>query len=558
MTRARFVAYLVLKIMKSVYQHVWVDQCLHLPQNSLFIDADSFLLKENLNNIVRENPVLYLPMHRSYADFVLLSFVCFQMNLPLPTIAAGNNFLSLNQVASLLRSCGAFFIRRSFKNSDDKIYPLVFRAYVQQLLLGSEMPLECFIEGARARSGKSLSPKIGFLKTALQLLWSSQIENLVILPISICYDRILEEELYAKELSPPHMDPSSGIKPKETTKHLIDGAKAILADNYGSVYVRFGEPINLQDINTQDNGLTEHSQISSSATLYPTKHEVEFLNKLGAKIISHQQDCSIVPVFSFFAATVFPDLMRRTNFDEYQIFTADIEYSLDQVISTMEILSNLIPTKNCAHKVFGISLREAFIDSLIIHRKLVELVGNRNLQVATTKLFTVTKLRSYSNQFLQLVIKIAMSLYAPSFSFYSRLHELLQTEFVLQTASLEEYESFKLMYSKLPEDVKILLESQIDYFIVNYNRLIRWIFMIELQPSNYSDFIQKIQSKLNVSLDLVQNFVQLAIFFGAIQKDSKSLLTFNRKALKSLADLITSLSTEKPSLHLSRSIKSKL
>lgn len=34
-------------------------------------------------------PVLYLPSHRSYADFVLMSYICFAHDLEIPAIAAG-------------------------------------------------------------------------------------------------------------------------------------------------------------------------------------------------------------------------------------------------------------------------------------------------------------------------------------------------------------------------------------------------------------------------------------------------------------------------------------
>lgn len=35
------------------------------------------------------NPVLYLPTHRSYADFILFSYLCFYLDMEVPTVAAG-------------------------------------------------------------------------------------------------------------------------------------------------------------------------------------------------------------------------------------------------------------------------------------------------------------------------------------------------------------------------------------------------------------------------------------------------------------------------------------
>lgn len=46
----------------------------------------------SVNNIKRElvqshRPVLYLPSHRSYADFVLMSYICFAYDIEIPVIA---------------------------------------------------------------------------------------------------------------------------------------------------------------------------------------------------------------------------------------------------------------------------------------------------------------------------------------------------------------------------------------------------------------------------------------------------------------------------------------
>lgn len=38
---------------------------------------------------IGSQPVLYLPSHRSYADFVLMSYICFAYDLEIPGIAAG-------------------------------------------------------------------------------------------------------------------------------------------------------------------------------------------------------------------------------------------------------------------------------------------------------------------------------------------------------------------------------------------------------------------------------------------------------------------------------------
>lgn len=44
---------------------------------------------ERLKAKVHNNPVLYLPSHRSYADFILMTYVCYSYDIEIPGIAAG-------------------------------------------------------------------------------------------------------------------------------------------------------------------------------------------------------------------------------------------------------------------------------------------------------------------------------------------------------------------------------------------------------------------------------------------------------------------------------------
>lgn len=127
----------------------------------------------------------------------------------------------------LLRDCCAFFMRRQF--SGDKLYYTVFSEYVRTLICHGTAPVEFFIEGTRSRSSKSLVPKfgkqfrrgnclisfptfssafgaihfcflVGFLSMALEPFLTRQVPDVLIVPINISYDRILEEKLFSYEL----------------------------------------------------------------------------------------------------------------------------------------------------------------------------------------------------------------------------------------------------------------------------------------------------------------------------------------------------------------------
>jgi glycerol-3-phosphate O-acyltransferase len=80
----------------------------------------------------RKGPIIFCPTHRSYIDFLLLSQVLFYYKMEVPHICAGEDFLSLVFVASMLRSSGAFFMRRTFKGDD--LYKNIFKEYVTLLV----------------------------------------------------------------------------------------------------------------------------------------------------------------------------------------------------------------------------------------------------------------------------------------------------------------------------------------------------------------------------------------------------------------------------------------
>jgi glycerol-3-phosphate O-acyltransferase len=113
-----------------------------------------------VTDAAKTGPVIYLPTHRSYIDFLLVSYVAFLLQLPIPFIAAGEDFLGILAVRWLFRKSGAFFMRRSF--AQDKLYSAIMQKYVE-LLLADGQSLEFYIEGTRSRSGKFLQPKLGYV-----------------------------------------------------------------------------------------------------------------------------------------------------------------------------------------------------------------------------------------------------------------------------------------------------------------------------------------------------------------------------------------------------------
>uniref|UniRef100_A0A5S6K4Q5 Actin, cytoplasmic 1 n=1 Tax=Xenopus tropicalis TaxID=8364 RepID=A0A5S6K4Q5_XENTR len=193
---------------------------------------------QRLTQAIREHPVVLIPNHQSYVDFLMLSFVLYTYDLALPVIAAGIALTGMTLVGELLRMAGAFYIKRGFRGNP--LYWAVFAEYVKALVRSGYAPVEFFIEGWRSRTGKILSPKFGMLTVVMEPFFKGQVFDTYIVPISITYERVLEESLLAYELL--------GVpKPKESTSGMIK-ARSVLHQNFGSIHVYFGVPLSLRSL----------------------------------------------------------------------------------------------------------------------------------------------------------------------------------------------------------------------------------------------------------------------------------------------------------------------
>merc|ERR1712038_359454 len=96
----------------------------------------------------RKGPIIFCPTHRSYVDFLILSVVLLFYKINVPHICAGEDLMHITGVSHVLRMCGAFFMRRTFRG--DPMYKAIFTEYVTQLVKDKTV-MEFFVEGTRSR-----------------------------------------------------------------------------------------------------------------------------------------------------------------------------------------------------------------------------------------------------------------------------------------------------------------------------------------------------------------------------------------------------------------------
>mmetsp|Transcript_7225 Transcript_7225/g.30754 ORF Transcript_7225/g.30754 Transcript_7225/m.30754 type:complete len:1117 (+) Transcript_7225:69-3419(+) len=229
--------YLFRKFYRYYYQGIFVDE----------------LGIRRVAEAAKRGPVILMPTHRSYLDFLLTSFVFYDHDLPVPRIASGDDFLNMFFVSWMFRQSGAFFMRRSF--GSDNVYRSIFTEYVQQVVsLGH--PLEFFIEGTRSRTGKTLPPKLGVLSMIVDAFLQGGTENISLCPITMNYERLIEEEAHGRELT-------GEKKEKPTTTALVKATASKLRHlNFGRVNVQFAEPISVEEYVAQFASAESHENPS--------------------------------------------------------------------------------------------------------------------------------------------------------------------------------------------------------------------------------------------------------------------------------------------------------
>ncbi|MFH0975310.1 MAG: 1-acyl-sn-glycerol-3-phosphate acyltransferase [Spirochaetota bacterium] len=226
---------------------------------SIFKRVISFILNKIFDGIqydleqvrkIREasknGPLILLPTHKSYLDFIVIPYIFYINKLFSPHIVAGKN-MSFFPFGTIARRAGAFFIRRTFKGL--KLYPTIVKQYVRTLV-SDGYPILIFMEGARSRTGKLLLPKLGILYYIIDAIYAGYNEDLVFVPIAIDYDRILEEKAHSKELK-------GSKKVDESMTDMIKSRK-VLKRKYGKVYVSFSDPLTLKEISA---GVTDKKAI---------------------------------------------------------------------------------------------------------------------------------------------------------------------------------------------------------------------------------------------------------------------------------------------------------
>ena len=288
MSTIKFASFLVNKVFRRMYEKIVVDE------NSL--------AKLARLDYKTQGPIVIMPTHRSFVDFILVSYIFFAYKMKLPHIAANEEFMDIAILHLIFRATGAFFLRKK-KDEHMPLYNAILYEYVQRLLL-DESWLEFFIEGTRSRYGKTLLPKYDVLKIVTDTYFDKKVPDIQIIPVTINYDRVVEADTFPYELLGEEKLRLSLIK--------FLGAYKIFSMNFGRVYINFCDPLSLKEY-------TDKLQKSSAEKIDPFNKPADRMTvnqKLAFDVLRIATDNLVIMPTSLIASIL---LMHRKGINEEQL-----------------------------------------------------------------------------------------------------------------------------------------------------------------------------------------------------------------------------------------------
>lgn len=210
-----------------------------------------------LRELAEDTSVVFVMNHRSNMDYVL---VCYLAATRSALSFAVGEWAKVWPLHALLRSTGAYFIRRGSRND---LYRRVLASYVRMATRGG-VTQAVYPEGGLSQDGKLQPPRLGLLSYMVGAFADderSDKPDIVFVPVGINYDRVLEDRTLLEmrnrgRRSPPRVAGLlGGLR--------FIGKQLLLAITgrwyrFGYAAVGFGEPVSLKEytqleaINWQD------------------------------------------------------------------------------------------------------------------------------------------------------------------------------------------------------------------------------------------------------------------------------------------------------------------
>ncbi len=201
-----------------------------------------FVDDQGLAEIDPKSTVVFVMNHRSNMDYVLVAY-----------LAASHSALSYAvgewarvwPLQALIRSMGAYFVRRSSRNP---LYRRVLARYISMATAGG-VTQAMFPEGGLTRDGALREPKKGLLDYMLRSFDPEGQRDLVFVPVGVNYDRVLEDRNLLLDLVEDIPDRTALQSAACAAGFVLRNIGQMLTGQwhrFGYAFVNFGTPLSMR------------------------------------------------------------------------------------------------------------------------------------------------------------------------------------------------------------------------------------------------------------------------------------------------------------------------
>uniref|UniRef100_A0A182RZD1 Phospholipid/glycerol acyltransferase domain-containing protein n=1 Tax=Anopheles funestus TaxID=62324 RepID=A0A182RZD1_ANOFN len=226
-------------------------------------------------------PLIFLPLHRSHLDYIMVSFILLNNDIKCPLVAGGDN-LRIPVFGSILRYDGAFFIKRKIDpltGKKDHVYRAILHTYLQKCLTAGHN-VEFFIEGGRTRTGKPCMPKSGILSVIVDAFNDKSISDALLVPVSINYEKLVDGNFVREQLGQK--------KIPESFASAASAIMKVLKARYGLMRIDFNEPFSLSElVKSLRKTDTAHNYTPEMRRL---QHKPSSSSLFGTDVVQEEQD----------------------------------------------------------------------------------------------------------------------------------------------------------------------------------------------------------------------------------------------------------------------------
>jgi len=198
---------------------------------------------EALKKVPENATVVFVMNHRSNMDYILAGYLA--ADQAALSYAVGE-WARIWPLAALIRSMGAYFVRR---NSKDELYRRVLERYIA-MATQAGVPQAVFPEGGLTRDGLMREPRLGVVDYMLRGFWLDGERDLVFVPLGLNYDRVLEDRTLLLSIDPNARKPGRFWAAWNTLGFVANNLRLLLNSEwrrFGYACVNFGAPVSMRE-----------------------------------------------------------------------------------------------------------------------------------------------------------------------------------------------------------------------------------------------------------------------------------------------------------------------